>query len=207
MPLSDFLWLARLRQGLGRLRRDPARLVSKPAFWAVAIAILLGWPIVRAVRQTLPPRLPVLGTLAEFKLRDQTGRDYGSDELRGKVWIGNVISTRCPTLCPAVTERMSKVQHRARNLGASFRLVSFSRGPEHDSPEVLAEYAKKHRASPRLWSFLTGDRAPIDEPEHGRLVLVDQRLQIRGYYITEDDRVIDRLLRDVGLLTALGAAR
>ena len=62
-------------------------------FWVLAVAVLLGWPIARALRLSLPPKLPVLGTLADFQLRDQNGRDFGSTDLRDKVWVADFIFT------------------------------------------------------------------------------------------------------------------
>ena len=48
------------------------------------------------------------------------------------------------------------IQHRARGIEHGFRLVSFSVDPSYDTPERLAAYARQHRASPRMWKFLTG---------------------------------------------------
>ena len=210
---------------LSRLQKSIASVVARPLFWMAAIAFLLSWPMVGALRRHLPPPLPVTGTLADFTLRDENGRDFGSADLRGKVWVSNFIFTRCPTVCPRLTTKMGQVQHRARNLGTAIRLVSFTVDPENDTPEVLAAYAKKHRASPRMWSFLTGDRAAIekvvilglkigmgkdggDAPANlfhdNHFALIDQKMQIRGYYAVEEEGEIDRLMRDIGLLIARG---
>src|SRR2546427_7051085 len=119
-------------------------LVGKPVFWVIAMAVIFAAPIVRSVRAKLPPALPALGVIEDFTLTDQFGQPFGSAQLRGKVWVADFIFTRCPTVCPLLTERMGKVQHRARNLGTAFQLVSFTVDPEWDTPERLAVYAHAH---------------------------------------------------------------
>jgi len=83
------------------------------------------------------------------------------------------------------------------------RFVSFGVDPEHDTPEVLAEYGRKLGADPARWAFLHGERPVIRalikdgfklaiedgapdsvEPilHSTRFVLVDGEGTIRGYY-------------------------
>ena len=40
---------------------------------------------------------------------------------------------------------------------SKFRLVSFSVDPKWDTPAILGDYAKKWKADPERWLFLTGD--------------------------------------------------
>ena len=198
------------------------RLFGRPLFWLTIIFLVAGFQIVRAVVIGLPPLPEVYGELPAFELTDQMGRRFGSRELEGRVWIANFIFTRCPTVCPVFTEKMSKLQHRVKNATPALHLVSFSVDPEHDTPEVLFAYARKHKASERMWSFLTGApetvRATVrdglkiawedqgiigDVPDilHGtHFVLVDQRARIRGYYDSDDAAAVDRMLRDAGSL-------
>jgi protein SCO1/2 len=176
-----------------------------------------------------PPRAApeVLGTAPGFRLVDQRGQPYGSAELAGRPWLADFIFTRCRMTCPPLTARMADLQ---RELGASesgreVHLVSFSVDPEHDRPEVLAEYAARYGADPSRWSFLTGDRQAIwelsaqgfklpvgespgrsDEPlfHSGRVVLVDGSGRIRGYYDVLEPEGYASLLAD---LRALDRAR
>jgi protein SCO1/2 len=191
-----------------------------------AIGLFFGLPLARALRAHAPPALPVLGTVPEFALTAQDGRSFGSAELRGKTWVAGFIFTRCTTVCPFLVEKMGKLQHRARNLGDAFHLVALSVDPEYDTPERLAEFAKGHRVSPRLWSFLTGpytdiqrlveggmkvsvERSGSDSSfqniSHGsHLVLVDGAMRVRGYYDVATDEGFERLVRDIGLVVARG---
>jgi protein SCO1/2 len=211
----------------GRLQEVVSRLVARPAFWLALLAIPAAWPLIWSLKTPVPPRLPVLVSLPAFQLTDQAGRPFGTRDLEGRAWVASFIFTRCATICPAITAKMSRIQDRTRNLGAAFHLVSFSVDPGYDTPERLAEYARAHRASPRLWSFLTGPEAEVKEAvvnglkiavgreksDDGRfdgifhgshLVLVDQRGRVRGYYDSDDRDVVDRVVRDAGLLANRG---
>lgn len=201
----------------------PKRLVSSGAFWGMLIAVVVALPVARVLTAPPAPELPVLGTLPPFALTDQTGAAFGAKQLEGKVWVANFIFTRCPTICPVFTRKLARVQERTRELGDSVHLVSFSVDPDYDTPAVLTAYAKEHRANPRVWTFLTGTLEAIRSTVvdglkiqmgktpgagddvaslfHGtHFVLVDDQLRIRGYYRMEDDDVLDRLVRDVGVL-------
>jgi len=101
-------------------------LVGKPSFWVVFILLGTAWPIARTMAIQLPPPLPVLGTLPDFQFKNQYGEDFGSEQLKGRVWVANFIFTRCPTECPRFTKEMFQLQHRGRGLGQYFHLVSFS---------------------------------------------------------------------------------
>lgn len=170
--------------------------------------------VASACAKAPPP--PVIGPVAEFTLVDQSGKPFGSADLRGKVWVANFIFTRCTTICPIFTEKMSQLEHKA---DASLRFVSFSVDPEYDSPPVLLDYARAKGANLARWSFLTG---PIDavkqtvvdsmkmtmdkDPQatdpgimimHGTyFVLVDGKMQIRGIYPMSDETSGKRILAD-----------
>lgn len=210
----------------GRVQQRLGALVSRPLFWVALALVGLAVPIANQVRRAASPPLPVLGTLADFKLTDQDGRPFGAKDLAGRVWLGGFIFTRCPTICPAITATMGKIQHRSRGIEQAFRLVSFSVDPTWDTPERLAEYARQHRASPRRWTFLTGELGAMrqtvtdglkiamgDPPGetdfeslfHGtHFVLVDQQLRIRGYYESSAPDVVERVLHDAAMLVNRG---
>ncbi len=185
--------------------------VSVMAFGMLALSI--GY--VRAQSQPLPQ----LGALPDFTYTRQDGTPFGSAQLRGHPYVANFIFTRCPTVCPAFTRKMARVQKETDAFGPKLQLVSFSVDPAYDTPERLAAYAQKHGANPARWSFLTGDyaalkdtvvnsfkismgRESMDEADvlgifHGNhFVLVDGTGQIRGYYESADDEAFERLLRD-----------
>ncbi len=205
-----------------------SRLAGSPLFWLVLVLSIAGMVSARAVlaARDLPPPKPVLGTVPHFALTDANGRVFDSDQLEGKVWVANFIFTRCPTICPVFTQKMAQLQHRGRQLGETIHLVSFTVDPEHDTPEVLLQYAKAQKASPRIWSFLTGSRealtktvvdglkvhmakeGPADDlmsyGHGGHFVVVDGKMRVRGYYDSSEKDAVDDILRDVALLVNRG---
>jgi protein SCO1/2 len=207
-----------------RLHARVSAAVGRPLVWAAAIGLLAAWPIAWTLRTPLPPPPPVLGTIPPFELTGQDGRPFGSKDLAGRVWIASFLFTRCETVCPAVTRQMTRIQARTRNLEPALHLVSISVDPRHDTPARLAEYARGARASPRMWTFLTGpaervqetvvrglrvhmgeDEAGGAEVSHGtHLVLVDGAARIRGYYDPDDPEAVDRVVRDAALLVNRG---
>ena len=46
------------------------------------------------------------GNVPEFTLVNQDGKNFGSAELRGKIWIADFIYTTCPGPCPMISSRM-----------------------------------------------------------------------------------------------------
>jgi protein SCO1/2 len=187
-----------------------------------------GWPafaglLLLAACGRAPEPLPTLGSVGAFALVDQDAHSFTADSLRGKVWIASFFFTRCPTICPRITRRMRALQiaEGAHSPPASF--VSFSVDPENDTPPVLAAYARSYGADLRSWSFLTGDLAVVKatvidgfksaldgKPDPGaenggiihgsHLVLIDRASAIRGYYRTDDDAEMQRLLADAARL-------
>jgi protein SCO1 len=208
------------------LQQRAARLVGSPWFWAIAIGLVFLFPIVRGVGLH-PPEPPAMKlALPAFELTDERGQPFGSKDLKGRIWVADFVFTSCPTVCPKLTRRMQVIQHRARNLGQAFHLVTFTVDPENDTPERLAAYAREHHADASRWTFLTGPLGDIEATVvkgfklgmgkdelppgsglfsifHGeKLVLVDDAGLIRGYY-DADDEGVDRLLHDAGVIANL----
>jgi protein SCO1/2 len=149
------------------------------------------------------------GSVPAFSFTDQRGKTLTNRDLQGQPWIANFVFTRCPSVCPLLTAKFKALQGKLSDV-QDVQFVSFSVDPEHDTPQVLAEYAQKYEADPARWHFLTGpldaieqtvvagfkihmgDAKPSEsdpsliEIMHGEhFVLVDQRGVIRGYYRAE----------------------
>ena len=137
--------------------------------------------------------LPVYGTLRPFQLTDRGGNSFGLRDMKQRIWVANFMFTSCPNECPAMNFKMSLLQD---SLSKDASFISFSVDPGHDTPEVLAGYAKKFKAKEGVWFFLTGAKSAVgqiledchfakaeDPLLHGlRLVLMDGEGRIRGYY-------------------------
>jgi protein SCO1/2 len=102
-------------------------------------------------------QLPVIGPAPPFSLTSQDGKPVSLADLRGKVVAVTFIYTECPDICPMLTQKMVQVQDElGADFGAKVAFVSISLDPEHDTPEVLKDYAQFWGAKPEGWSFLTG---------------------------------------------------
>ncbi len=165
--------------------------------------------------------LPKIKALPDFALTERSGKSFGLDQLKGRVWVADFFYTRCPGPCAALSTRMGEVQRAVAGFD-DVRLVSISSDPERDTPEVLRDYAARFGAGPR-WLFLTGakdtiyelankgfllslteDKANVTEPiTHAtRLVLVDRAGTIRGYYDGTTSEGVARLIADLKGLRA-----
>ena len=155
--------------------------------------------------------LPVLGEIPQFQLTAQDGQAFDSRTLAGKVWVADFIFTTCPGPCPMMSSRMRQIQSATAGL-SDVRLVSFTVDPAHDTPPVLAEYAKHFLAQAGRWYFLTGEPARLNDLglnafhlnrvdgtlDHStRFTLIDRRGRIRGYYSFSDDDFPKRLIADL----------
>src|SRR6266403_4871778 len=158
------------------------------------------------------------GTVPEFVLLNQDGKNFGSAQLRGKIWIADFIYTTCPGPCPMISSRMSELQKPLEK--TDVHLVSFSVDPEKDTPQVLRGYADKLQADPKRWDFLTGPKSAIYKLSHGgfklavsdgsgeqgipvhstRMVLVDRHGDIRGYFDATEADAITKLVADTSHL-------
>ena len=105
--------------------------------------------------------LPPLGTAADGRVIDDTGKPLALYELLGdKYVLLGFIYTHCSDIngCPLATFVMKKVQDRLyqdAELGPQLRLISLSFDPEMDTPKVLRDYAGNFRREGADWHFLT----------------------------------------------------
>ncbi len=205
------------------------KLIRRKSFWLLFWVLSFSYPVYRTLNRTLPPPLPVYYVVPEFTLKNEFGKPFGTKELQGKFYIANFMFTSCPTSCPGLMAKMDLVQKRIRGLGTKAAIVTFTVDPEVDTPEVLYKFARKRHSNPFIWNYLTGTKAELEKVIVGgykvpmgtkepvekqlaegkislfdiahseKLVLVDDRGQIRGYYGTE--RVeMDKMMIDLGLL-------
>ena len=178
--------------------------------WGGLALIMLGIGGLFAwTKLAFPQPLPKIGQISSFTLTNQDNHAVSLADLRGKVWVADIIFTRCGSSCPVMTHRMAQLQGDLPT-NQPVRLVSLTRDPEYDTPKVLKEYAGRYNADPARWDFLTGPESEIrrlavndfkfvaienTEPGHKvpedlfihstYFVLVDQTGQVRGWTDTD----------------------
>lgn len=113
-----------------------------------------------------PPPLQIGQAVPDFTLVDQQNRPVTLSEFRGKVVAMTFIYTRCPLpdYCFRLTNNFGRLQKRFEDrVGKDLILLSVSFDPDHDTPEVLAEYADVWNANTSGWHFLTGSLEEIKQ--------------------------------------------
>jgi protein SCO1/2 len=103
---------------------------------------------------------PVLGTLPDFALTNQTGGIVTLNDLRGQVWVADIIFTTCPGPCAKMTRQMADLQ-MALPPESPVKFISLTTNPDFDSPAVLHRYAERFGAQPGRWWFLTGSKPEL----------------------------------------------
>ena len=185
------------------------QLFRNPFFWAFVV----GCAVITSMRPLLrriPAPPPALRQVPPFALVDATGKPFGSDDLRGHVYVASFFFTRCPSICPTLMKDLARLQDRFRREGLdTIRLVTITVDPEHDTPQELGTAGEHYGVDPARWILLTGPRPAIrdlaiggfqvalgeaenaegglfDIAHTGKLLLVDASGALRGYYDTGD---------------------
>jgi protein SCO1/2 len=148
-----------------------------------------------------PADIAPLGQVADFKLSDQNGAEFGAAQMAGKVWIVDFFFTSCPSFCPLLTGAMSNLAREFRE-EAGLNFLSITVDPGTDTPAVLRAFAEREKLPQQRWRLLSGkiedivrlcegsfklafgeaDGTTGDITHSSRLVLVDANGQIRGYF-------------------------
>ena len=98
-------------------------------------------------------------------------------------------------------------------------ILSHTIDPQHDSVEVLKEFADKLEIKSDKWHMVTGDRSEIyniakhymvsalEDPKapggfvhSGAFILMDKKGRIRGYYDGTEALKVNKLIEDIGVL-------
>ena len=106
------------------------------------------------------PAVKIGVSVPDFELTDHLNRSTRLSDFRGRVIVIDFIYTRCPLpeVCPRLSANFARLQKRFAGKGVT--LLSITVDPQFDTPEVLADYARRWSANPQQWRFLTGDIRP-----------------------------------------------
>jgi len=223
---------------LGEQISQPGNLGVQKALWGLLILVLIGvvgagiWSLILhkpASKQALSVgsrQPPAYGSVPDFSFIERSGQEVERVEFLGRIWVVDLIYTRCPDTCPLQSAEMARLQAELVN-ETDIRLVSITVDPARDTLAVLSRYAKRFGADPKRWLFLTGEkeaiyrfvqeglRLPVMDPRSrargaggegvsflhsSRFVLVDREARIRGYYQSSDMESLRQLREDVKTL-------
>lgn len=104
--------------------------------------------------------------LPAFQLVNQDGDTLRAPDYDGEALLITFIYTRCPIpdFCPRMSEHFATLQPYLKEAyGDRVQLLSISFDPEHDTPEVLAEYARDYTQDTDQWNFATGTPEEIEK--------------------------------------------
>ncbi len=158
-------------------------------------------------------------TINAFSFTNQNNELFGSNQLAGKIYVANFFFTACPSICPKMTNNLSKVAEHFKS-NQHIEIISFSVTPDMDSVPVLRNYHKLHNLG-KKWHLLTGDQSEIytlarqsyfveerfglnatsEEFLHTeRCVLIDRNGYIRGVYNATLSLDMERIIDDINAL-------
>jgi protein SCO1 len=155
-------------------------------------------------------------TIDDYQLTNQRGEQVSTTKWKNKIVVANFFFTHCPSICPKMTKNLITVQQSYIN-SDDLLLVSFSVDPERDSAKRLAEYAGKFSIDETKWQLLTGSKKEIyrlarksfkvtatdgdggadDFIHSNKLILIDTKKRIRGYYDGADEKETTQLIKDI----------
>jgi cytochrome oxidase Cu insertion factor (SCO1/SenC/PrrC family) len=197
------------------------------AFGLLGLAYIIALTKMEHTRQVM---LPVIGHVDDFTLTNQSGQLETLASLSNRVWVADIIFTRCAGPCPRMTGQMKSLQDLLPPTSDA-KLVTLTTDPDFDTPEVLKKYGDRFGADFDRWKFLTGTKAEIAALASGSLklsavpvkledqksvadlfihttifVVADKHAQLRGVFETGGegvdwvDTVEPKLLATVGQL-------
>ncbi len=157
--------------------------------------------------------------IADFSLINQNGDIITQENYSNKIYVADFFFTTCQTICPIMTDHMREIQDALAE-DQEVMLLSHSVTPEIDSVAQLKRYAKLKGVDDTKWNLVTGDKKQIyklarqsymavktagsgdqyDMIHTENFMLIDKKLQIRGYYDGTDPEDIERLLEDISVL-------
>ncbi len=158
-------------------------------------------------------------TVKDFNLINQNGNVITSKDYENKIYVVDFFFTRCPSICPIMTDNMKLVQDEYID-DNNIMLLSLSVTPDIDNIEVLKNYAIEKGVNDLKWNITTGSKkhiyelarksyfAVVDQGDGGlqdfihtpNFILVDTKKQIRGIYDGTEDKEISRLIKDINIL-------
>jgi len=181
-------------------------------FGFISLAFLTWFVQVARNQNRLQP-LRIIGPVAGFALTNQDGKITSLADFTNRVWLADIIFTRCAGPCPRLTGQMRSLQDRLPK-ESGVKLVTLTTDPEFDTPAVLKKYGERFGADFNRWTFLTGTKSeiaalaanslklsaqpvkPAEQKDAADLfihttifVIVDKRAQLRGFFETGGDGV------------------
>jgi len=165
--------------------------------------------------------------ISDFTLTDHLGQTVKGSDMDGKIYVVNTFFTRCPNICPGLTRNIRKMQKSFENpkrkkFGDTsiVHFLSMSVDPERDSVAALKQWADRFHVNSDSWLLLTGPKKEIYDlllydfklsAQDGegidsnfihteKVMLIDRKRTVRGFYNGLDSASLAKLATDIGRL-------
>ena len=99
-----------------------------------------------------------------YALYDTSGREVRLESYRGKPLVVNFVYTGCFQVCPTATKFLQgAVREAERTLGpGSFRVATIGFNLPYDTPQAMAEFARKQGIDSPDWKFLSPEAGTVE---------------------------------------------
>ena len=115
-------------------------------------------PTIELAANDKPNSLPVISKVAPFSLTNHLGDSLTETNVLGRPWLANVIFTRCPTVCPRITQTIAKITPQ---LPDQLSILSITTDPDFDTAFRLNDFMKLHGVKKANWHFVTGTKKTL----------------------------------------------
>ena len=159
-------------------------------------------------------------TISYFNFIDQFGSIVDKSTFNKKIYISNFFFTTCPTICPILITQMLRVYYIYKH-SLNFKMISHSIDSFYDNVNILRLYSENIGLKDnKIWHFITGNKSEIYEISQksyyvsaledsgvpggiihgGTIVLVDNKMRIRGFYDGTQKFQVNDLIEDIDKL-------
>lgn len=157
----------------------------------------------------------VYHTIPYWAFINQDGEYVGTKDYQGKPYVAYFFFSHCPQICPKIHSNMVEFQKQTK--GLDFNVIAYTVDPERDSVERLKFYAEEYGFDLSNYNFVTGNQKDIYELgvngylvpnsqdalapggflHSEKLMLIDSKMRIRGYYEGTETKEVNQLVNDL----------
>ncbi len=157
----------------------------------------------------------VYHTIPFWSFVNQDGKYVGTNDYQGKPYVAYFFFSHCPQICPKINSNMKQFQDDTKDL--DYNVVAYTVDPKRDSVERLKFYAEEYGFDLSNYNFVTGIQKDIYELgvngylvpnsqdalapggflHSEKLMLIDSKMRIRGFYEGTESAQIELLKADL----------
>lgn len=100
--------------------------------------------------------------LGDYTFIDRSGRKIRLADYRGRPLVISMIYTHCPFVCATTTRSLTALKNSQDAFGVdSFSVLTVGFDAENDTPEAMADFAKRMGVNLSGWEFVSADPETI----------------------------------------------